>query len=655
MLLPVLSEIAANLGMPCEAELAVKDPTRGWIIPVGAGEAKSVTELDWEAGFSFFALNGIERLSELDSNRARSILLQSVRPVSLFVVIRPQDVGADDSFSAERITQSLKTKIGANNLPISRVRLNAGMVKSTVTSVQYGTVVWNELGVTGEARLNLIAARFDFEVTIAGNQECFSNWICEDGIFSPAPTCPDSQVIIEDSDGNALYTLTVASGAHVTQPISDSTVSVENSLNQVVSGGSVLAQGSAVFSVGDSVVTNSVSTFQVNVPATNPLALPDQDIEVNSVVEGSIASVGTIDINLTDGTNVVTPTSVAVTGRVVDIEVPAGAVMNVDFVADKLVAAPFETITFTDLTNNSPTEWGWFFNGDGVSNLQNPTFSFPTIGFKDITLFAAKTGLGGFNTKTNYIEIVGDSDVIAFLTATGITDPIIEGAITNLVADLKTAGIWTKMKAIYPFVGGTATTHKYNLKDPQDTNAAFRLSFSGGWTHSANGALPNGTNAFADTFLVPNTSLLLNSTHISGYVRNNVIVNAPIISSENASTFNNGLYIWPKFTSNDYSVRINDDTSANGAALDSRGFHLATRTASNVKKYFRNNVSVFSLTTASTALNSSSIYIGASRNNANFGNHQTAFNSIGEGLSDPEATDLYNAIQTFQTALSRQV
>ena len=31
------------------------------------------------------------------------------------------------------------------------------------------------------------------------------------------------------------------------------------------------------------------------------------------------------------------------------------------------------------------------------------------------------------------------------------------------------------MKAIYPFVGGTATTHKFNLKDPADINAAFRL------------------------------------------------------------------------------------------------------------------------------------------------------------------------------------
>jgi len=440
MLLPILSEIADKVGIICHSELAIKDINRGWLLPIGNGQAKSVTELDWKAGFSFFALNGNERLTELDSGRARSILLQSVRPLSLFVVIRPEDVGADDSFSAERITQSLKTKIGANNLPISRVRLNAGMVKSSVISVQYGTAVWNELGINGEARLNLIAARFDFEVTIAGNQECFSNWVCEDGVVPPPPpppfcadagyvledtnggvissgaipsggsaniVAPNGVVSVEDSVGNVLHTVTVESAGSAVQPLADSSVTVFNSLGAVVDSGSVLAEGSGTFSVADSAVANSDNSYQVSLPATDALALPDQLIEVNNVVEGTIPSVGTIDINLSDGTNVITPTSVAVTGRVVDIELASGATMAVDFVADKLVAAPFETITFTDLTNNSPTNWGWFFNGDGVSNLQNPTFSFPTLGFKDITLFAAKTGLGGFITKTNYIEIVG--------------------------------------------------------------------------------------------------------------------------------------------------------------------------------------------------------------------------------------------------------
>ena len=255
-------------------------------------------------------------------------------------------------------------------------------------------------------------------------------------------------------------------------------------------------------------------------------------------------------------------------------------------------------------------------------------------------------------------DIVGiDADAQAFITAAAITDPSQQTAIQNLVKGMKADGIWTKMKAIYPFVGGVASSHKYNLKDPRDLDAAFRLVFSGGWTHSSTGALPNGTNAFADTKLIPNTNLSLNSTHISGYLRTNLNSDAPILSSENSGTYNNGLYIWPKQLASGYSVRINDNTSQSGGTNtdDIRGFHVALRTASNVKKYRLNNTERFNVTTASTALNTSSIYIAASRNQANYFNNQLAFSSIGDGLTDTEAANLYTRVQAFQTALSRQV
>ena len=77
-----------------------------------------------------------------------------------------------------------------------------------------------------------------------------------------------------------------------------------------------------------------------------------------------------------------------------------------------------------------------------------------------------------------------DIDVVNFVNATGISDPTIINAICTLTTSLKNNGLWNKMNAIYPFVGGSATTHKFNLKNPADTNAAFRLSFTGGWTHS---------------------------------------------------------------------------------------------------------------------------------------------------------------------------
>ena len=130
-----------------------------------------------------------------------------------------------------------------------------------------------------------------------------------------------------------------------------------------------------------------------------------------------------------------------------------------------------------------------------------------------------------------------DPDAQAFFTASGLTGTTNLNAINQLVLDLKSYGIWTKMKAIYPFVGGTAALHKWNLKDPRDLDAAFRLVFNGGWTHSATGATPNGTNAFANTYLSPSTQLSLTSTHLSYYSRTNVNLTQVEIGSQSGTAY----------------------------------------------------------------------------------------------------------------------
>ena len=110
-----------------------------------------------------------------------------------------------------------------------------------------------------------------------------------------------------------------------------------------------------------------------------------------------------------------------------------------------------------------------------------------------------------------YSVVSGDVEAAAFITAAGITDPTQQTAINNFVASLKTANIWTKMLAVYPFVGGTATSHKFNLKDPRDLDAAFRLVYVGtGNTHSAAGFFA-ANGGYADTKFVPLTNLASNT------------------------------------------------------------------------------------------------------------------------------------------------
>ena len=255
-----------------------------------------------------------------------------------------------------------------------------------------------------------------------------------------------------------------------------------------------------------------------------------------------------------------------------------------------------------------------------------------------------------------YTEGAVDSDVVSFLNATGINDITQINAITQLVADLKNYGLWAKMKAIYPFVGGEAAQHKFNLKDARDLDAAFRLQFFGGWTHSSNGATPNGTNAYANSFLTPSVSLATNSMHFSKYNRTNDLVGNKI----------DGVYdgIGPFYLQQNYSAAnsiLGDLTSLiSYTQTDTRGLFTATRTSTNVSKVFKNSTQQGSTNTSTiTAIPSSPIYIGG-RNANNTGQdlyntYQCAFASIGDGLDDTEVANLYTAVNTFQTTLSRNV
>lgn len=244
-------------------------------------------------------------------------------------------------------------------------------------------------------------------------------------------------------------------------------------------------------------------------------------------------------------------------------------------------------------------------------------------------------------------------DAQAFITAAGITDPTQISAINSLVNGLQTDGIWTKMKAIYPFVGGTASTHKYNLKDPRDLDAAFRLVFNGGWTHSSTGALPNGTNGYADTKLVPSSVLSLNSSHISSYIRNTsqgVLLGTDVV---------NRLWIAPNFNGTQKYVEINSGTTTAPSLTISNntGLWIGSRIVNTQSKLYNNSSLNYTATSSSVGLDTASIFISARNVSgpSNYSSAQTAFSSIGDGLTDTEAANLYTRVQAYQTALSRQV
>ena len=251
-----------------------------------------------------------------------------------------------------------------------------------------------------------------------------------------------------------------------------------------------------------------------------------------------------------------------------------------------------------------------------------------------------------------------DADAQAFITAAAITDNTQQNAINTLVIDLKGYSIWTKFKAIYPFVGGTATTHKFNLKNPLDTDAAFRLTFFGGVTHSANGMQGSGTNGYADTFFNP-TAQGININNF-GFT---------VVSRTNQARFevdmgarDSGLVgISVMLIRDNSNVSQHQINTTNGAVITqsgittSLGFFSQNRYNSTQLRINRNGVFTTFAQISSTITNVK-IALMALLTNATysaFSSKQYSTMAIHEGLNDTEAENFRTAITNFNTALGR--
>lgn len=255
----------------------------------------------------------------------------------------------------------------------------------------------------------------------------------------------------------------------------------------------------------------------------------------------------------------------------------------------------------------------------------------------------------------------GLSPAAAFLAAAGITDPTITAAINTLVNDLIGYGIWNKMLAIYPFVGGTATTHKFNLKDPRDLDAAFRIVFNGGWTHTANGIQGNGTNTFGNTYFTP-FLLPQNDASLGIYSRTNNInitqkMEMGVTSGSPDRSFSSSVR-WDSSLGN--LSRINSSFSgAKYIPTKTSGFFNVSRSASTITKLYEDGILKQTISDVSLPPVNLNLYIGARNTNNSlvefYDQKQYAFAYLGESLTDTEAANYYIAVQAFQTTLGRQV
>jgi len=250
-----------------------------------------------------------------------------------------------------------------------------------------------------------------------------------------------------------------------------------------------------------------------------------------------------------------------------------------------------------------------------------------------------------------------DANAASFVATAGITLQYQITAIDNFVRELKTAGVWTKLHALWPIIGGTATQHSYNLVDP----ALYQLTYTGGITHGVEGIRGNGSTGFANTGLAPST--------ISG-IQDNAAFGHYVRTTEQGTVIDMGVFqsattrymscLRNRGSGLSEFIRVNDNSGAASDFITTtyKGSYILSRTGSTGFTDYLNGVAVAARTATSVTPNTINMFLMALNSDGTATNHSLRTYGmffISQGLTAGEVSLLHTAINTYQTSLGRNV
>jgi len=244
----------------------------------------------------------------------------------------------------------------------------------------------------------------------------------------------------------------------------------------------------------------------------------------------------------------------------------------------------------------------------------------------------------------------------------GITDFATLQKIDRLVRQLKTAGLWEKMIALYPFAGQTALAHAQNL-----ISSSHTITWNGGVTHDAAGSHRTGAPAGYGDSNVNMNILNLMDVHMSCYMTGTSVSTDLMGAYDNGTAGGSILQIEPGAVQNaPTAFTVDCNLLAEGrmvgvspvrstshtiltrrsnidAEAYSEGISFATRVALSSNNNFSCNIYLLCRSTMNSP-------VGPVDPTANM-----SLASIGYGLTTAQALDFYNIVQAFQTSMGRQV
>jgi hypothetical protein len=355
-------------------------------------------------------------------------------------------------------------------------------------------------------------------------------------------------------------------------------------------------------------VENSDASYSTTVVSGGLLTLPDQSIQNNGVASGFIPSVGTINV-----TTNAAPTSFTITGRTIDIVVPSGG-------------GSYDIDTTDRFGNVLPTN----------SVSANTTLNWKSYDYADFFL----------SKETDW-------------STSGYTDAEARTAITNLVDGLITDGIWDKLYCFFPFVGGTAAKHKWNLKNPTTFEQDI-LYFVGSPTHNELGVVMNGSSNAAYVNANPRQFKTGYEFNFGCYSQGGTST-ANTVDIGYYAALNSGIHLSIKYSTSNHRCGIFSAQAVAYTGADT-SFFIVNRFGSAYKS-IRNTTNLISLTTTadgqSALPNTLPLTLGAAINSGLSGYTLLAARTysgfwFGTGLTDAQLTNFNTRVQDFNLELNRQ-
>ena len=255
----------------------------------------------------------------------------------------------------------------------------------------------------------------------------------------------------------------------------------------------------------------------------------------------------------------------------------------------------------------------------------------------------------------------GTTEANTYLTAVvnngGTIDSTISAATRTLFTSLVSSGLYNKMLAMYPLIGGVANSAKLNAVNV----GTYDITWNGGMSFTTTGATSNGTNGFGDTGIVYSS---LSSYYLNGSYGVQFHNNLPggVQCPMGAGPSNSSRVLF--FSTNDgvdnqVFFDWGSDSGLNRAEVlgtGVRGLYIISSPTTSSQTAYRNG-SALSPSGGSgnknTAPTSSMLLF--KRQDGYYYPGTESFAFVGGGLTAGEVSTLSGIINTYQTSLGRNL